>query len=275
MSTRTRVAAALLALPIAVTACSGSGSPAPGDGGTTATQGSQAAPTPGQQIDAEAFFARTQEAMLAQKTYSMAMTMDSRGEKITMSGVGDVSDPASPKARMLLAPATDKEKMEMILDGESIFIQMPGAGGEKYMQMPLSALAQAGGQDLTKFLNPAENLTMTKQAVEKIVFVGEEDVAGEKLKHYSVTLNPAKLAQATPSASPSASPSLPAQLPYDVWVDGQDLVRKTDMTMDGVHMTMTTDKYGEPVDIAAPPSAQVTQMPGVGTTPAPSPSPSQ
>ncbi|WP_168583580.1 DUF7537 family lipoprotein [Gephyromycinifex aptenodytis] len=268
MATRNRVAAALLALPLALSGCSGAGDSAPADAGTSAAPSTQAAPTPGQEIDKDAFFTRTEKAVLAKKTYAMHMSMDSQGETITMSGVGDVSTPDAPKARMLMEPPTGGEKMEMILAGDSIYMQMPGVGGGKYMQMPLSALAQAGGQDLTKFLNPAENLKMTKQAVEKVVFVGEEDVAGQKLDHYAVTLNPAKMQESLPKPAPSVSPSLPAQLPYDVWVDDEDLVRKTDMTMDGVHMTMTTDKYGEPVEITAPPSAQVTQMPGMGA-PAP------
>lgn len=279
MLIRKRVAAALLTVPLALTACSGSGDDPAADAPSSAAQAGDASPTPGQQVDADSFFARTQEAMLAKKTYTMSMTMESQGESIQIDGVGDMSDPNAPKAQMTMQPASGSEPMEMILDGESIYMQMPGVSQGTYMQMPLSALAQAGGQDLTKFMNPAENLKLTQQAVEKVTFVGQEDVDGESLSHYTVTMNPQKLQQqyATRAPVPSSAPSVPSELPYEVWIDDEDLVRKTDMTMDGVHLTMTTSKYGEPVTITAPPSDKVTPMPGMGSTDAtavPSPSPS-
>ena len=43
------------------------------------------------------------------------------------------------------------------------------------------------------------------------------------------------------------------------------LSRKLDMTVEGTKVAMTLDKYGEPVDIVAPPSASITTMPGLPT----------
>ncbi|GAB47247.1 hypothetical protein [Mobilicoccus pelagius] len=271
---RTRFAAVLAALPLALAGCSGAQTPA--DTAASAPSSSQAAsasPTAGQEVDTATFFSDSAKAITAAKTYTMTMLMENGGQKVTMTGSGDVSDQNRPKADMTMSADGGGQQTRMIVDGDSVYMQMPGvAEGGKFVKMPLQALSQAGGQDLTKMMNPAENLRMTQNAVEKVVYAGPDS----GLQKYTVTMNPQKLQQSLPTAAPSPS-GMPSSLPYDVWLDDAHLVLKMVMTMDGTTMTMTADEYGEPVSIVTPPQESVTQMPGMSTsepgTVAPAPAP--
>ena len=272
---RTRFAAVLVAVPLALAGCSGSQTPADQAAGSpSASQSVAASPTPGQEVDKDAFFADVQKAMLEKKTYTMSMVMENGGQKVTMTGAGDLSDQNRPKADMTMSTDGTGEQMHMIMDGESIYMQMPGVAEKgKFVKMPLQALSQAGGQDLSTMMNPAENLKATQAAVEKVVYSGPDS----GLHKYTVTIDPRKLQQAVATAAPSPS-GVPETLTYDVWLDDARLMRKMVMTVEGTTMTMTTDKFGEPVTIVAPPQESVTQMPGMATTepggvsPAPTPS---
>lgn len=271
---RTRFAAVLVAVPLALAGCSGAQTPADQAASSpAASQATSPAPTPGQEVDKNAFFADVQKAMLDKKTYAMSMVMQDGGQKVTMTGTGDISDQNRPKADMTMNADGNGEQMRMIMDGESIYMQMPGVAEKgKFVKMPLQALSQAGGQDLSKMMNPAENLKMTQNAVEKVVYAGPES----GLQKYTVTMNPQKLQQNLATAGPTPS-GAPSTLTYDVWIDDAHLLRKMVMTTQGTTMTMTTDKYGEPITIVAPPQESVTQMPGMSTTepntatPAPAP----
>lgn len=277
---RKRFAALLIAVPLALGGCSGTDSSpqAPAtQAPATATDAAQA--TPGQEIDPVAFFEKAQKAMTDAKTYSMTVEMDSTGEKTTMTGVGDISDAAHPKADMKLSMPGSAAQMHMIIDGTNVYMQMPGVGGDgKFVRMPLSVLSQAGGQDVSTLMNPSENLALTQQAVDRVVFTGTEDVAGETLRRYKVTMDPQKLQQGLATSGPTAMPSptgMPESLPYDLWLDDAGRMRKMTMNLEGTAMTMTTTDYGKPVTITPPPAASVTQMPGLSgpATPAPTSAP--
>ncbi|WP_284304101.1 DUF7537 family lipoprotein [Mobilicoccus caccae] len=269
---RQRLAAVLVTVPLALVGCSANGGDSPpAPAATTGAQEPGASPKPGDEVDAAAFFETTQKAMLEAKTYAMTMTMQTAGDTMTMTGTGDLSDQNRPKADMTMSAGGGAGKMRMIMDGESVFMQMPGvAQGGKFVKMPIEALSQAGGQDLSKLMNPAENLKLTQQAVEKVVYQGPEDTGGEQLQRYAVTMNPQKLQGGLNTAAPTAgATAAPESIPYDVWVDDANRMRKMTMSLQGTTMTMTTDKYGEKVDIVAPPAASITQMPGL-SGPAPS-----
>lgn len=266
MRTRQRLAAVLVAVPLVLTGCSGADDPAAAP--TTAAE-TDAAPQPGDVVDSDQFFETMTEAMLAAGTYSMTMTMDTAGETITMSGQGDVSDPDVPRADITITdPGGVAGHMQMIVDGESVFMQMPGIGAPgQYVRMPLGALSQAGGLDLTALMNPAENLRATQGAVEEVVYQGEESETGETLYRYSLTMNTAELAAPYMTQGPQDPGTLPEEVPYEVLLDSENRMRMMTVTFEDTTMTMTADRYGEPVSITAPPDAAVTDMPGVEDDP--------
>ncbi len=270
MKIRIRKAAvvAALALPLALGACSSGTDAAPTGAGTSATTAAESGPfnaAAGQEVDKDAFMDQTHAAMMDAKTYAMTMTMAMGGQNVTIKGVGDMSDEKNLKVRMSMEGAAQgMGALNMLLIGQKMYMQLPGQAGGKYVEMPLEQLTQAGGQDIQKLLNPAESLRMSKDAVQKVTYVGEEDVSGEKLRHYTMVLDLAKANQAA-GVTAAPTPTGAQTVPYDVWVDGDKRIRKLDMTVEGTKVAMTLDKYGEPVDIVAPPSASITTMPGLPT----------
>ncbi len=277
MSIRIRNAAvgAALALPLVLGACSSGG----GTASPTATNGSPAASAPaadgsepfnaqaGQEVDKSALLDQTQQAMMDKKTYAMNMQMAMGGQTMKVSGVGDMTDPANLKVKMTMEmPGASGQGINMLLIGKTMYMQMPGQAGGKYVKVPMSQLQQAGGQDFEKLLNPAESLKMSKDAITKATYVGEEDVSGTKLKHFTLLMDMSK-ANAAAGVTPAPNATGPQTVPYDVWVDSDKLVRKMELSVQGTKMTSTLDKYGEPVKIDAPPTDSVTTMPGLSDAP--------
>lgn len=280
MNLRTRGAALLLAAPLALGACSSGDQAASQSGGGATPAASQPssndpfAAQPGTDVDKTAFLQGTQQAMQDKKTYHLAMSMGVQGQTLKMTGEGDISNPQAPKMKMQMTMPGQASgaAVDMILDGQNMYMKIPGQAGGKYVKVSMADLAKQGGQDIQKMMNPAENLKASEAAIEKITYKGEEDVSGTKLKRYSLTMDPAKAQQAmgaTDVPQPTAS-GAPQKVPYDVWVDGDKLMRKMTMTIQGTKLDMTIDKYGEPVSVAAPPTASVTTMPGLGSGATPS-----
>ena len=263
------------ALPLVLGACSSGG----GTASPTATNGSPAASAPaadgsdpfnaqaGQEVDKSALLDQTQQAMMDKKTYAMNMQMAMGGQTMKVSGVGDMTDPANLKVKMTMEmPGASGQGINMLLIGKTMYMQMPGQAGGKYVKVPMSQLQQAGGQDFEKLLNPAESLKMSKDAITKATYVGEEDVSGTKLKHFTLLMDMSK-ANAAAGVTPAPNATGPQTVPYDVWVDSDKLVRKMELSVQGTKMTSTLDKYGEPVKIDAPPTDSVTTMPGLSDAP--------
>lgn len=268
MKVRFRKAVAVLALTplLALGACS-SGDDAAAPTGTQTTAAADANDpfnaTAGSEVDKNAFIEQTQQAMLDKGTYAMDMTMAISGQNMQVKGVGDMSDQENLKVRMTLEmPGATGQGINMLLVDKKMFMQLPGQAGGKYVEVPMDQLSQSGGQDFEKLLNPAESMKMSKDSVQQVTFVGPEDVNGEQLKHYQMVLDVSKANEAA-GITPAPNSTGPQTVPYDVWVDGNKLMRKMEMTIEGSKVTMLLDKYGEPVDISAPPTASVTTMPGL------------
>jgi hypothetical protein len=51
--------------------------------------------------------------------------------------------------------------------------------------------------------------------------------------------------------------TLPRTVSYDLYVDADHLMRRLDMTVGQQHLRMTVSRWGEPVDIAAPPASEI------------------
>ncbi|WP_068433214.1 LppX_LprAFG lipoprotein [Piscicoccus intestinalis] len=267
MKVRIRKAAvvAALCLPLALGACS-SGDDAAAPNGAQTTAAAESGPfaaQPGTEVDKDAFLDETQKAMLAKGTYAMQMTMAMQGQQMKVNGVGDMSDQQNLKVRMTMEmPGASGQGINMLLIGKTMYMQLPGQAGGKYVQVPIETLAQSGGQDFERLLNPAESLQASKESVQNVTYVGEEDVNGTQLKHYRLTMDLTAANQAA-GITPTANPTGPQTVPYDVWVDGEKLMRQMKMSVEGTDVTVVLDKYGEPADISAPPSASVTTMPGL------------
>ena len=62
---------------------------------------------------------------------------------------------------------------------------------------------------------------------------------------------------------PTDAASALEDVSYDLWLDDQDLMRRMQLDAPGGGgMTITTDDWGEPVTVKAPPASAIIQLPG-------------
>lgn len=271
MRLRTRLAAVLVAAPLVLSGCGGSGttSPAPGAPNTSTAAVALPAVAPGQTVDKDAFVEAMTKAQQEAKTSAINMDMDittqGKTTKVTVAGVADLSDPASPRMKLGMTVPGVSAPIDMIMIDNSVFMKMPQSG-DKYLQMSMADLTKATGQDLTQLMDPSKQLERSKAAITQVTFIGDEDVNGTKTRHYRAVLDgQAAMAMAGQTSLPSTM-SLSNSIPYDLWMDEKFRPRKITMNMSmGSAMTMkmsgTMDKYGEPVTITRPPASQVTSTP--------------
>ena len=98
-------------------------------------------------------------------------------------------------------------------------------------------------------------------AISEATYVGEDDVQGESLSHYSVEIDPAELVDGAEHLSQLAAGST---LAVDLWFDGEDYLRQVEFDAKQVGtVELSLSDWGADVAIEAPPADQVTQFSGM------------
>ena len=269
---RSRLGAAALLLPavLAVGACGKSADPAPAVARSAA--GSPTAPAPdattagptagattagsgtGAPADKASFIAAVKASTAGVKTVHVSMGLDGAGQTMTMEG-DSRTDPKDPAVKMTMsASGLD---LEMVLIDKKIYILgIPGQGDAKTWAVfdenstIGKQFAGSAGQ-----LDPTTMYADFDKAVTDVKPLGSETLEGEQLEKYELTLDTKQMAGL--SAVPDAGAKLPATLVYTAWLDADNRLRRVVFDVSGVKATMKMSKYGEAVDITAPPAAQV------------------
>ncbi len=209
------------------------------------------------------------------------ITMDLGSFAELMNGVaGSFGGDAPPE----LADSS-KWKLDLRLDGTVAYMRLPFLAselpsGKSWVRIDLAEAARLQGADFGEFQSlakggdPRETLEYLRSVSGKVTHVGTEEIRGVPTSHYFAVLDWQKAVAA--AARQANEPGLLDQLqglggsiqniPVDVWVDGDNLVRR--MTMDfsvsspdqqqaKASMSMELFDYGEPVTIEAPPAGDV------------------
>ncbi len=266
-----RAAAVLLAVPLALSACGGgSGNNATSPPTTEATTAAPAASgpfntVPGDEVDKTTFIQETTKATSDKGTYAIDADMSAAGQPMTMTGSVDATDQTNPK--MTLKMTLGQQTMDFIIVDKSAYMQLPGVSGGKYIKMSLEEMYAAGGGtgDFDKMLNPQGQLEAQQAAIDTITYVGEEADGGETLYHYTVVIDPMKALEATgQTAIPTdAATAMPEKMEYQYYLDSDKLTKRAKIDDPQVSVDMRMKDYGKPVTITAPPTSQVTTMPGL------------
>lgn len=179
-----------------------------------------------------------------------------------LSGEGDVSYAGDSSAmRMeMQAPQMGAGTMEIRLVDGVMYVAMPPMTPEgKFIRWdtddPNSPFGDLGG---VLSGDPRAAFGAFEAGLKEATYVGEEEVDGEAMDHYVLTVDAKKAGEAQ---------GIPVQpgtedITYDVWVDGEDLMRRMEFGSGADGMTMTMSDWGAPVSVEAPPASAVMQMPG-------------
>jgi hypothetical protein len=257
-----RVAAAVIVLPavLGVAACGKSESPAPTTGQTqaspaAATSDAQAAGQPYK--DKASFVAAMKAAGKNATSAHVTMAMDAAGQKIAITGDTKV-DASNPAMKMNMDMGASM-KLDMVLVDKKVYIKgFPGLAAGKWAVIDSSSTL---GKQLSTSLDQADPSKMYDQfgaAVKDVRFVGEDTVDGEKTWKYDLTLDTTAMQAKLPAAQKA---KMPATITYTAWLDEKNQLRKVTFDLSGVKAEMRMSKYGEPVDITAPPAGDTVKAP--------------
>jgi hypothetical protein len=256
---------AALALGATLTACGGSddsGSaqdPAAGD--TTATSSTTDEPSESTTTDEPAEvdeggqiapdqFAQMIKDGIAKTTTAHVVFAAGAGGSGGFSGDGDVDYSSQPPNMKLTMKMSGQELHMLMVDGV-MYIESPQAPG-KFMKYDLADPNNPLGSQLVGQLDPAKAMSQFADALSSVQSLGEEDVDGESLAHYVMTIDTTKLATASQAAG------MPQELEADVWLDDENRMAKSSIDIgQGATYDTTLSDFGDPVEITAPPASQV------------------
>lgn len=208
--------------------------------------------------DPEALFGRMQAAMEDARTATVSMDMGVG----TAQGQMSYGDGAPEMALTMDLGQAGLGTMEMRLVGGKVYMNIPGATPVgKFFE--ISGKAAGMGDLVDEFANmtPNASIELMAQALERMVVVGEEMIGSEETTRYRLTVNTAESQALLGQTETQGLPALPETIDYDMWVDGDDLIRRISMSIEGVGVQLDYTDWGQPVDIKAPAKADIVKAP--------------
>jgi hypothetical protein len=209
-------------------------------------------------------------------------TVGSSGMSIsfTETGVFDFAD-----SRGMISMQSPVGITEIFLPPE-VYINVPGGSGsslphgKSWIALDAGTLGGSADSMLGPFggsADPADLLASLTAVSSSVTRLGTSTVRGVPVTGFRVSIDPAKAAARVPGAERAGFLEFVKSLgtgaiPVDVWVDGQNLVRRVTFSLNepggmgaqtGARLTESVDFYdfGVPVRISAPPAAQVASEP--------------
>ena len=268
---RTRLAALALPLPLglaALTACEDDASTA-GDASTStgSTSGSDAdgsdveaaEVSEGEELSAEEFGALMVAAFEKATTADLVMSMTAGGQDIEVTGQADYSsDPVS--MRMEMSGMGGTGDMEIIVVDNAMYMKL-AAMSDMFLKLDLDDPDNPVGGSFTGQLDPRAQAEVIEEGLQTATYVGQEDVDGETLDHYTAVVDSQAMLEQLEGAADMAG-QMPETVTYELWLTEDGLYRQMEIDMGAVagEMLMRFEDWGTDVDIEAPPADQVTDM---------------
>jgi len=215
------------------------------------------------------------------------------GQKLHMTGVGS-ADFENKAASMTFdvgdllrgsgLPSSAGEAWTIITDGLVVYMHAPALaqqlpGRKEWLKLDVEKLAKSRNVDLGQFRqltqnDPTQMLAYLRATSGKIEKVGSEKIRGVETTHYRAKVDLDKVAaQAPPSLRRTFRASIHSlkqglgtdTIPVDVWVDGDNLVRRLAEHLpvaQGGKIDFSVDFYdfGAPVSVTPPPASETLDL---------------
>lgn len=226
------------------------------DSGSDPASGTEA----GDNVDPADFVDDLQAGLKASTTAQMTMKVDMGGQAITADGEVDYTSTPPEMAMTMKSPAFNDQAVEMRLVDKVLYMNAGQMTNNKFISYDLSDPANLppGMDQVTSTLDPLAAFDSFEKGVDSVVFVGDEEVDGDQLGRYKITVDTSKIDQ---FKNLPTQAQLPDTVTYDVWLDDQNRMRKMTMEMASVQTEVEFSNWGESVDIAAPKSSEVVKQP--------------
>jgi hypothetical protein len=270
--------AALLALTACGPSVAGSAAPAGGASGA-ASQGQAQGGSDTKVSTVAELGSLVQHNASAKNAVHIDMNMTMNSTDVTASG--DMKFAGSQSAMQLNMTIPGAGSMEMVLVDGVEYMKLPAGmapGGKPWVKLDLSSgnpasAALGSSAAMTQQADPSTLIDKIKSAG-TIKSVTQEQLNGQDTTHYSITVDPKKMAAdmgATDTEKQALGQLNVGSMPFDVWVDSNNLpVKITSKTATSVAgagaieatVTVNYTKWGEQVNVQAPPADQVGTLGG-------------
>lgn len=267
---RWAAAAAVTGVLVLVGGCGGDGEPvddgvpeAAAASSQSVDSGSAESESPSAEPEAQAGGYDAKELIAAMKAAvadkeSAHLTMRGGGPQ-GMNGEGDVSYAGDSTAMQMEMTLPTGRALVRLVDGV-MYLAMPGMTPEgKFLKLdtndPNSPFGNLGG---VLQGDPLATFDAFDAGLEEATYVGAEDVDGEQMDHYVLTVDAEKAAKAQGTQLPSGT----GTVTYDLWIDDEDLMRRLEFGSGASGMTLTLSDWGKPVTVKAPPASALMELPG-------------
>ncbi|QZY30374.1 DUF7537 family lipoprotein [Nocardioides coralli] len=261
---RTALAAVVAALALVLTGCTGD----PEAADDTADTGQQEqteepaedGPVAGEEVDKADFVANMREGLENATTAQVTMTVDAAGQALEAEGQLDYTTEPTAMQMTMSMPTMSQQPIEFRLVDGVMYMNMGQMSLNKFMSFDLNDAKNLppGMDGFTEQLDPLGGFEQFEESITSVTYVGEEDVDGEQLDRYALTVD-TKTAdgfQGLPSGQ-----GVPEEVTFDFWVDDDFLARRMSTSLDAgpqsVSMDIRMTGWGEPVTIEAPPAKEI------------------
>ena len=259
------LAAGIAALVVALSAGGGSG---PAGGGSVVTAGGK-----------RVLLAADVTTREPGAKYTLSVTGSAGTNSVTVHSSGEVNFGPPPSASMEFDVGA--VSAHELLVGGDYYLQLSTAAG-RWLKVDASSLYGAMGDSpstlSTATGDPSQTLELLR-AAGSVSAEGQETIGGVSTTHYHAVVDLARIASVAPSAVRAAAEQNARRaeqalgsdsLPMDVWIDGQNLVRRLVLALNvpssggTVDATATLDftEYGRQPSVSPPPADEVTDITG-------------
>jgi LppX_LprAFG lipoprotein len=208
------------------------------------------------------FSSEVVKAQSAAKTAHVQATIEAQGQKMAMTGDMQMATKNVAFDLSMTGAALGGEARFILVD-KVVYLKVPGLSqSDKFVKIDIgdksNPIAKMFDQMLGQ-LDPSKTFRAF-DAITKLQDRGTQEIDGVETTHYTVEVDTQKALQAQGLAGQVPTGQVPKTLTYDVWVDGDHLVRRLRMDIQGSAVDMSFSQWGEPVDIQAPPAGQIASM---------------
>lgn len=202
---------------------------------------------PGERLTVKNLVPTMLAAMREKKTAHMTMELGS-----SISADADVrysADATEMKMAMDMGPT---RAVVILVDG-SVYMQQ--SADSKFVKISKDTPGVGDMISQLSGLSPSSSVAAMRGSLKKVEYVGPATVKGTEVDRYKVTADTSAMAKTL--GGTAGMGDLPKTVTYDLYVDSDHLMRRIDMKITDQSIRMFVDKWGEPVDIKAPPASQV------------------
>lgn len=253
------IAAVVLLAGLTLSACGDE------DKGASDPKSVSSATTTDQDLDAESFFTTLIEAQEKAGSAHAEMTVGVGGQSIKADGDAEFGKNFSDTSMSMdvdmgsAGPAT----MKMVLVDGVFYMNLGQMTKGKYAKIDLTDEDNPVGKQfgqLAEQMDPSKQLEQFKNAVTSFKKKGEPTkLDGVDAQPYEIVLDTSKL-DALSDLPGGAGANIPKTITYVMYLGSDDLLRRMEFDIAGTKMTMDYSKWGEPVDVEAPPASEVTDQ---------------